>query len=158
MRYQSTFVVTFNAVSDAEARSIAEQHHRQLRDDLAVEGADHPYEITLDRLQTNGRDVLDAPKEKPIYRSIQRTFGAFSNRRRPHTQRATLSRRTGVASAARALLRDEAPRHPGLPLGPLMAAVRFAPASHGSWQGRRPKSRALSRLRFVKKPGRDRVR
>jgi hypothetical protein len=66
MRYEASFTVTFSAPSDAEACAIASQHHEQLRDVLRVEGADHPYDITLDRLDAGGRDILETARQKPI--------------------------------------------------------------------------------------------
>jgi hypothetical protein len=66
MRFESVFVITFDAPSDAEAKQIAVQHHELFRDHLQVEGADHPHEIRLERLSTDGRDLLNEPREKDI--------------------------------------------------------------------------------------------
>jgi hypothetical protein len=67
MRYESVFTVTFEAGSDAEARETAGRHHEQLRDDLLIEGADHPFAIELKHIYAAGRDVLAGPASKSIY-------------------------------------------------------------------------------------------
>ena len=59
MRCQCVFTVTFHANSKTEARSIAVSHYEQIRDDLRIEGADHPSEFTLDHLYADGRDILN---------------------------------------------------------------------------------------------------
>ncbi len=66
MRYQALYSVTFEALSDTQAWTIASKHHEQLRDELRIDGVDHPLDITLDGLQTAGRDVLPRPESKSI--------------------------------------------------------------------------------------------
>lgn len=68
MRYESIFAVTFDADTDAEARRLARLHHAQLRDDLLIEGADHPRQIQLRHLFTDGRDILPETEGKQITR------------------------------------------------------------------------------------------
>jgi hypothetical protein len=66
VRYESVFAITFHAASDVEAKQIALQHHEILRDQLRVEGADHPHDIRLAGLHSEGRNLLHEPHEKSI--------------------------------------------------------------------------------------------
>lgn len=67
LRYHSVFTIVFSAASDVEANDIAVRHHEQLRDDLLIEGADHPSEITLNHVYAAGeRDTLSRELRKAI--------------------------------------------------------------------------------------------
>lgn len=56
MRYKSFFAVSFDAADDRAALSVAEEHQRQLLDELRVEGADHPHELILERVIARDRE------------------------------------------------------------------------------------------------------
>jgi hypothetical protein len=66
MRYESVFTVIFHARSDMEACETARHHHEQIRDELLIEGADHPHNICLKHLCAGDRDILEAPAAKSI--------------------------------------------------------------------------------------------
>ncbi len=72
MRYESTFSIHFDAQTDGLARTVALEHLEQIQDLLRVEGADSPYEITLDRLSRVGgfRQLLANKISRPIERDF----------------------------------------------------------------------------------------
>jgi hypothetical protein len=72
MRYRSVYTVTFDAPSDADAISIATQHYHQIHDVLRVEGADHPHDITLAHMYSDGRaDILEDQRPSDELTSIR---------------------------------------------------------------------------------------
>jgi hypothetical protein len=66
MRNKSVFSVTFSADSDVEASEVAKRHHEKLRDELFIEGADHPTAISLKHLYAENRDILADPQHKSL--------------------------------------------------------------------------------------------
>ncbi len=70
MRYKSIYSVSFDADDDEAAQGIARNHHEHIRDDLRVEGADHPHMVTLEELlaidASGSRKVLAQRASKPI--------------------------------------------------------------------------------------------
>jgi hypothetical protein len=66
MRCRATYSIAHEAFTAAQARSIAFVHFEQLRDQLLVEGADHPCEFTLSHVYVNEHEILDEALTKPM--------------------------------------------------------------------------------------------
>jgi DNA-binding FadR family transcriptional regulator len=68
MEYLATFSISFRESDDATANEIAQQHYDQIHDAIRVEGADHPYKVTLEHVE-----ALEAAGSRTVPMSERRS-------------------------------------------------------------------------------------
>jgi hypothetical protein len=74
-RCRSVFVVEYDAATDAEALSIARSHVAQIVDLLEVEGADNPYNLVLEHVYADEREILQAVESKSMPTKEEQKYG-----------------------------------------------------------------------------------